>query len=198
MTVDTIFKEAVTAGLAPPLKEAGFRKQATRFRRAHGGCLQVIELQKSHGNAFDHLRFYINVGVAAPDLWVRFGGGVEAPKAHECHASARYEQLLPGMPAHLDITPQTDVAEMTAMLAGIARHLTGVLDAIDGTDALLEAPFPGNGQVAAQIHYAAGRDAEALEVLRRLEREFHDRQGMSVPTLARRLGLERLLQVRLP
>ncbi|MEM1343039.1 MAG: DUF4304 domain-containing protein [Pseudomonadota bacterium] len=192
--VQSIFDAAIKTGLAPPLKRAGFRKQALAFHRRHGACYHVIQVQKSQGNSADCLRFYLDVGLGAPDLWAQAGHAVgPVPKPHECQVFGRYEQLLYGAAAHLEVLPSTGVEALAEELCDLAGWLVITLDPVTSPDALLELPMAVGDDRAAQIHYHYGRDTAALAALERHHERFAERRGTTPAEVAKRLGLNRLL-----
>ena len=57
------FKEIVKNAIHPHLKNAGFKKSGNHFRKKLAEPQQVVTLQLSQGNSYNHLRFYFRCGI---------------------------------------------------------------------------------------------------------------------------------------
>jgi hypothetical protein len=58
----------VEAGLAPRLKERGFRRRGINFHRTDGDAIQVVTVQSSQHNYGDSGKFRVNFGVHFPEV----------------------------------------------------------------------------------------------------------------------------------
>ena len=82
-------QELIVSEFAPVLKDAGFRKQRTTWRRINTETIFVVNLQKSRWGA----NFYINLGVHLRIL------EAEPDPAHNvCHLSCRAEAIPEALP----------------------------------------------------------------------------------------------------
>lgn len=98
-------QDLLVAELAPILREAGFRKERSTWRRAEAETILVLNLQKSNWAE----NFFINLGV-----YFRMLGPEENPPSHRCHLNCRAERIPQAMPflsRALDFYPPTDVSE---------------------------------------------------------------------------------------
>lgn len=60
--------DALVAGVVvPALKPLGYRKRKLSWSRETPEAVHGITLQRSQGNAPDHLRFYVEVSAYVPD-----------------------------------------------------------------------------------------------------------------------------------
>ncbi|WP_258956975.1 DUF4304 domain-containing protein [Rhodococcus globerulus] len=63
LTAEQSFAALLEVSAVPLLKQHGFRKQKLTFRRERD---DVVNLQRSAGNSYESIRFYINWGVYSP------------------------------------------------------------------------------------------------------------------------------------
>jgi hypothetical protein len=81
--------------VAPALREWGFRRRRTTFRRRSGEAWQIVNLQKSKWSARERVEFTVNLGVALdalagdPPAWASRGWPLE----YECHFRMRLAAL---------------------------------------------------------------------------------------------------------
>ena len=98
-------QDLLVGELAPILREAGFRKERSTWRRAEAETILVLNLQKSSWGE----NFFINLGV-----YFRVLGPEQKPPAHRCHLGCRAEAIPEAMPLlsrALDFDPPTGVSE---------------------------------------------------------------------------------------
>lgn len=62
------FNKIIKEIIAPILKKNGFKKKGLNFYRNSEQTQQIINFQKSRGNSFNNLKFYINCGVLINNL----------------------------------------------------------------------------------------------------------------------------------
>ena len=91
--IDTIIKE----GLAPLLKNSGFKKKARNFYREFENRIEVINVQASQWNEGNEGQFTINVGVYYPDISeITDAPPVKGmPKEYDCTVRERIGLLTP-------------------------------------------------------------------------------------------------------
>lgn len=103
------------------LSKHGFSKKSLNFYKRSGSLVYMFNFQKSHGNAADHLMFYVNCGIYAAELArIQSREVLAEPKEAECHFRARIEQIAKSVPDRFSITPDTnrDDLRMT-LLSGL-------------------------------------------------------------------------------
>ncbi|MFE4499657.1 DUF4304 domain-containing protein [Rhodococcus sp. NPDC056743] len=117
----TLLKESVV----PLLKEHGFRKQRLTFRRERDRMIDVVNLQRSTGNSYESIRFYVNCGVYSPDF-DRIIGKPEhqRPTEVDCQYRRRIENIASGIGPHVTVDAATDIPASADMLrAALTRAL---------------------------------------------------------------------------
>jgi hypothetical protein len=180
----------VTTTIAPPLKSAGFRKQALTFERKRGEVTQIVNVQVSHGGVV----FYVNVGFIF-DAVSALGAnqpGSEVIGKYTVHHGARLEQLVPGLPQSWD----PGEATTGERIRGALEELMPLLDRIDGARAMLDAVALDRGfekQLRAQLKWCVGDRAGARADLEALVAELAER-GLKLEKIAKRIGLGGLLE----
>ena len=63
-TAQDRFKEVLTERVAPWLKQHGFKRRDTTFRREQAGAWQIINFQRSQSSDAREVPFTVNLGVA--------------------------------------------------------------------------------------------------------------------------------------
>ncbi|KPJ91600.1 MAG: hypothetical protein AMJ53_11285 [Gammaproteobacteria bacterium SG8_11] len=91
--IDAIIKE----GLAPLLKNNGFKKKARNFYREYSDRVEVINVQASQWNEGNEGKFTINVGVYYPEISkiLEAPPVSGAPKEYDCTVRERIGLLTP-------------------------------------------------------------------------------------------------------
>jgi hypothetical protein len=107
-------KAIVDRGIAPLLKQGGFRKSATHYSRKEGEALQLVNVQSSQWNTASGGRFTLNLGVHFASVAKLLHGSDPMPanpKEQYCVLRTRVGFLLPAAADHWwTVTPETDVA----------------------------------------------------------------------------------------
>ena len=67
------------------LKQAGFKKQSSTWRREQDGIIQVVNLQRSNVS----FSFMLNLGIFVKKL----NPNINSPKEYECHYRERFETV---------------------------------------------------------------------------------------------------------
>jgi hypothetical protein len=114
-------KAIVDRGLAPLLKQAGFRKNSTHFSRRNGEALQLINVQSSQCNNASLARFTLNVGVHFASVAEMLYGNdpmPSPPREMFCLLRTRVGMILPAGADHWWIvTPDTNVESVAGELS---------------------------------------------------------------------------------
>lgn len=104
----TLFDDIVNRAVTSVLKPLGFCKSALNFHRRHKDVVQVVNLQSSHGSAWDEKLFYVNVGLAFDAVCQLSNNEIlEKPKEYECDSRGtrdRLENLLDNAPAQWSVS----------------------------------------------------------------------------------------------
>lgn len=193
---DDIVKRAVTSILKP----LGFRKSALNFHRRHKAVVQVVNLQSSHGSAWDEKLFYVNVGLAFDDVCQLTDTEIlEKPKEHDCDSRGtrdRLESLLDNTPERWSVIVNGDSESVAQHLQKAVEQLAVELEIIDGVPACREHRWFDRfrpKQENAQILYVLGDLDGAWNEVKQLCTLFADRQAINQPEWwVEELGLSKL------
>lgn len=179
------------------LKPRGFRKSGGRYHRRHGECVQLVQLQASHGSDAANKRFYVNVGLCFDAIGALVDAEpLERPKEHECDARGlrdRLEAWFQSAPPHWQSTQDET---MDRKLHGLITALADALDGIDGPESFRAHPWFERRRpagVCAQTLAIIGDDDAARAEVQALARSFEGRRMLEDPAhWFRTLGLDRL------
>jgi hypothetical protein len=194
MTMDAIktLTSIATAAMKPLAKAGGFKKKELTWRRRHGETLQVVNVQRSHGNTASEASCYVNVAIAFDALYRLEKQPVpDAPREHECHFRERMEHLVAGAPSSWRVDASTDEAKLTERLAADLARAAAFLHAVDGPAKLLRHQALDHGAelfLRAQLRYVTGDLDGALADVRRGVQFFADR-GLTLERQLRELHL---------
>ncbi len=195
-----LFDEVVKRAVTSVLKPLGFRKSAFNFHRRHKQVVQVVNLQSSHGSAWDEKLFYVNVGLAFDAVCELTNTEIlEKPKEHDCDSRGtrdRLEGLFDNMPERWSVNVSGDSESVAQQLKTAIEQLAVELETIDGVQAYREHRWfdrfrPKRENV--QILYVLGDLDGAWDEVKQLCTLFADRQAINQPEWwVRELGLSRL------
>jgi hypothetical protein len=93
-----LLEDVVKRAVLPDLKQRGFRRSGSTFRRSLTGCVHVVNVQA--GRRFLEGKFTLNVGVFFPAAHdqvrelLRWDPGPGGPSEHECTVRRRIGELL--------------------------------------------------------------------------------------------------------
>lgn len=196
----TLFDDIVKRAVTSVLKPLRFRKSALSFHRRHKDVVQVVNLQSSHGSAWDEKLFYVNVGLAFDDVCQLTGTEIlEKPKEHDCDSRGtrdRLESLLDNMPERWLVNVNGDSQIVAQQLQTAIEQLAVELETIDGVQ-----PYRAHRwfdrfrpkQENAQILYVLGDLDGAWKEVRQLCTLFADRLDLNQPEWwVEELGLSKL------
>lgn len=196
----TLFDDIVKRAVTPVLKPLGFRKSALNFHRRHKDVVQVVNLQSSHGAAWDEKLFYVNVGLAFDAVCELTDTEIlEKPKEHDCDSRGtrdRLESLLDNMPVRWSLNTNADSESVAQRLQTAIEQLAAELETIVGvhtyrTHRWFDRFRPK--QENAQILYVLGDLDGAWNEVKQLCELFADRQAINQPEWwVGELGLSRL------
>ncbi|PTL76052.1 DUF4304 domain-containing protein [Vitiosangium sp. GDMCC 1.1324] len=155
-----------TAAMKPIAKAGGFKKKELTWRRRHGETIQVLNVQRSHGNTASEASCYVNVAISFDALYCLGNRPIpEEPREYECHYRQRMEHLVPGAPPAWSVDANTDEAALTARLSADLARAIAFLDAVDSPAKLLQHEVLDEGSglfLRAQLRYVTGDPDGAL------------------------------------
>ena len=197
---DSLFDEIVKRAVTAILKPLGFRKSALSFHRRNKDVVQIVNLQSSHGSAWDEKAFYINVGLAFDAICELTDNEIlEKPKEYDCDERGtrdRLESLLDDMPEQWSVHINSDSESVAQKLQTAMKQLAVELEAIDGVNAYRTHRWFDRfrpKQENAQILYLLGDLDSAWYEVQELCKLFADRQGVNQPKWwIEELGLSKL------
>lgn len=140
------FAALLSEQVRPFLKDRGFAKSGSTFRRRRGQLYDVINFQGSTVNGVGTLhRFYVNVGIGSTDVdAVEDGDFIDRPRLESCLVQRRWEGFADGAPERVEILPDSDLDEVAAEIRRWLAEVVTFLDTVDCTDALVDLAIEGN------------------------------------------------------
>lgn len=186
--VQSLFDDIVKRAVTSVLKPLGFRKSALNFHRRHNEVVQVVNLQSSHGSAWDEKLFYVNVGLAFDAICQLTNTQIlENPTEHDCDSRGtrgRLETLLDNTPERWSIDITADSESVAEHLQKVIAQLAVELERIDGVQSYREHRWFERfrpKQENAQILYVLGDLDGAWQEVKYLCTLFSDRQTINRP-----------------
>ncbi|MEV5000377.1 DUF4304 domain-containing protein [Nocardioides sp. LML1-1-1.1] len=161
--------------VTPVLKPRGYRKRRLEWTRVDGDVAHRITLQRSHGNAPGHLRFYVEAAAYVGDFARRVGHTVpdDVAKATAPYTT-RFERVTEWPGQWVDLEDWADDALHPAFRAAVealAAHLEPVTHAEALADLLRAEAGPLNLDLFAWS-CANGDEAAMAAQVARAEAEF--------------------------
>lgn len=125
--LDARFDALVTHVVAPTLKPLGYRKKRLTWMRVTDEAVHEVTLQRSHGNASDHLRFYVELSAYVP----AFARAIAKPVPDDITKATatynrRFEEVTDWPAQWINLEEWTDddlYPALTEALQTIAAHL---------------------------------------------------------------------------
>lgn len=196
----SLFDDIVRLAVTSVLKPLGFRKSALSFHRRYKDVVQVVNLQSSHGSAWNEKLFYVNVGVAFDAVCQLTNTEIlEKPKEHDCDSRGtrdRLESLLDDTPERWSVDINADSESVAEDLQKVIEQLAVELERIDGIQAYREHRWFDRFRPKrenAQILYVLGDLDGAWKEVKDLCALFSDRQTINRPEWwLEELGLTKL------
>lgn len=127
------FKQLINDVVKPLMKEAGFNKKALNFYKFDDGLIFLVNFQKSHGNSYAELGFYINCAIHSQVIDEELGEKVkEFPKEYECHFVKRIKTISKTAPDKFIIDSTTDIEllqkQLKASLEDVVHYFSNITD----------------------------------------------------------------------
>lgn len=119
--------------VVPTLKPRGYRKRKLDWVRVGETAVHSITLQRSHGNAPDHLRFYVSAAAYVPEFARAIGQSVpDDPAKATPHYSRRFEEVVDWPAQWIDLEAWDD--------ADLHPAFRSAIEALDAHLATLTTP----------------------------------------------------------
>jgi hypothetical protein len=164
-------KLIVDRGLAPSLKQAGFRRNGMSFHRQNGEALQVVNVQSNRWNSGTSGSFTMNVAVHFENVAKLMPGYMPmpaVPKEYCCIVRVRVGELMPARKDHWwnvadDTNPEALAAELVTVWTA---YVLPWLDTHSTVSALTNDPGRGglrNPYVQATANVVVGDRVKAAQ-----------------------------------
>jgi hypothetical protein len=132
------FKALVKDVVTPTLKPRGYAKRRLSWVRTGDEALHSIGLQRSHGNAPEHLRFYVELGAYVPEFARTIGQAVpDDPAAATPQYQRRFESVCDWPGQWIDLESWSDAELHPAFEAALVvlderlARITGPAQLVD-------------------------------------------------------------------
>lgn len=113
-----LIQEVVNLGLAPMLKEHGFKKNGLNFIRRHGTVVNYLNVQLSSWNQGSDGHFYLNAGLMFDEICRHYGKEPpQTPKYDDCNFMVRMERLNSSLPPQFSVSENTNLKELGLSLS---------------------------------------------------------------------------------
>lgn len=165
----------VAEAVTPVLKPRGYRKRRLEWTRVAGDVVHRVTLQRSHGNAPGHLRFYVEAAAYVGAFTERLGNAVpDDPAAATAPYVTRFERITdwPGQWVDLE---EWDDAELRPAFREAVEQVAAHLDRIADAEALAAVLRAEAGPLNLDLlgwSCATGDTAAVAEQVARAEAEF--------------------------
>jgi hypothetical protein len=173
-TIDGIIRD----GLAPALKEEGYKKKGRNFLIVSKEVIRVVNVQASQWNVGNSGRFTLNLGIHLPRIAKFTGNEINGqfPKEYECTVRKRIGRLMPQGKDHWwEIGEDTDALSLSLEVADVWKKLGSAWinqpwDRFDFLEKNLAKE--GNDQAAIAAHLLQKNMKGAKEVLKKAVAEY--------------------------
>jgi len=139
MDVKETFKDFINTYLKSLFKERGYKKKALNFHKYTDDLYYIVNLQKSHGNSYYELSFYVNCGIYSSAIDECIGNDVKAfAKEADCQWRTRIQSITPIGQSRYTINRDTDVATMGLVLQTAMEEALNKMESITSTAQLVD------------------------------------------------------------
>jgi hypothetical protein len=189
--------QIIATSMTSDLLEAGFTRAGIDFYRRQGEVVQLVQVQLSASNFFNHGHFSINVALNFNRVCqLEHKAVVEQPKEYLCQFRRRLETLIAGAPPRWEVGDGLEQPEMAVQLRAACRQLIALLNGIDSLERFLALGWLQAGAdlgLRAQIHYLLGDTQAAIRDLQ--DPFFHARPNWDFDTWLAQRGLTGIMTV---
>jgi len=139
MDVKETFKQFINTYLKSLFKEKGYKKKALNFYKQTEDLYYIINLQKSHGNSYAELNFYVNCGIFSNKIATITDYEIPIfPKEADCHWRKRIREVTPIGQARYAIHKNADIDTMGVVLKTALEEALIHIESIQTTEQLVE------------------------------------------------------------
>ena len=139
MDVKETFKQFINTYLKSLFKEKGYKKKSLNFYKQTEDLYYIINLQKSHGNSYAELNFYVNCGIYSNKISTHTDNEVPIfPKEADCHWRKRIQGVTPIGQARYSINRNADIETMGVVLKTALEETLTYIESIQTTEQLVE------------------------------------------------------------
>ena len=173
LTAEQSFAALIKESAVPLLKEHGFRKQKLTFRRERDDVVDVVNLQRSAGNSYESIRFYINCGVYSPGFDRIIGKPEhERPAEVDCQYRRRIENIASGIGPHVTVDAETDIPATAGIVRAALTSALEVMCQLRGPDDIVRFALSDIDFDVFRYRFATGDKAGADEQYQRARYRF--------------------------
>lgn len=173
--IEERFAEAVAA-IGGVLKRHGFRKRRYVWTRVGDGVVHEVDVQRSHGNSVESVRFYVNASayVAAFDRAVGRTVPDDLTLANAQYTT-RFEQISDWPSDRVDVERDADElgSALPAAIEQVVAHLDAITDEVSLARTLLDSGYILDDDLFAWF-CATGRSSEAAAQFAAARARFGD------------------------
>ncbi|MDF2992692.1 MAG: hypothetical protein K0S37_3206 [Microbacterium sp.] len=173
--IEERFAEAVAA-LGGVLKRHGFRKKRYVWTRVGDGVVHEVDVQRSHGNSADSVRFYVNASayVAAFDRAIGRTVPADLTRANAQYET-RFEEISDWPTDRVDVTRDADDlgSALPAAIEQVVAHLDTITDEVSLARTLIDSGYVLDDDLFAWL-CATGRSSEAAAQFAAARERFGD------------------------
>jgi len=139
MDVKETFKQIINTYLKSLFKEKGYKKKALNFYKQTEDLYYIINLQKSHGNSYAELNFYVNCGIFSNKIATITDYEIPIfPKEADCHWRKRIREVTPIGQARYAIHKNADIDTMGVVLKTALEEALIHIESLQTTEQLVE------------------------------------------------------------
>jgi len=167
---------AAVAAIGGVLRPNGFRKKRYVWTRVGDGVVHEIDVQRSHGNTADSVRFYVNASAYVAAFARAIGDRVpDDLVSATAQYSTRFEAISEWPSDRVDVERDAALLDsaLPAAIAQVVAHLDTITDEVSLAETLL-----GSGRVLDDDLFAwfcaTGRTAEATTQFAAARERFGD------------------------
>lgn len=140
------FNQLIKETVKPLLSSNGFSKKSLNFYKQEGAIIYFFNIQKSHGNSFDRIKFYINCGIHSVEIDHVLGRAQQLNfNDHQAYFVARISSLTNSETDGYVITKDTDLDALKINLITDIDQVLSKFRKIESTHDLTDLMISENG-----------------------------------------------------
>ena len=173
--IEERFAEAVAA-IGSVLKRHGFRKKRYVWTRVGDGIVHEVDIQRSHGNSAESVRFYVNASAYVAEFEHAVGRTVpdDLTRANAQYTT-RFEEISDWPTDRVDVERDADDlgSALPAAIEQVVAHLDTITDEVSLARTLLDSGYVLDDDLFAWF-CATGRSSEAAAQFAAARERFGD------------------------